>query len=313
MDAAWRLRVGNFTTSPRSLAVWAVLVRAEIPFALERFDLYAEDAAERLPAVAPRGRLPVLLVEGLVLDEPLAIVELVAEGRPGLWPEDGRARARARALAADLLYGFADLEALLPFDALGRFARPDRLTRLQERELARLRARLAEELTEGEETARLSGGPVVESFALPWAWRLATYELLAAEEEAVDASLAALLERPEAREWWRLARMERGEAVEEEVASAVPPAPASTPVATTEPAAETRPAAAAGPRRGGGGLFRRRPRSPAPPSGGVEAVPVTDTGTGAGEPPPTSLGTPAPPGPVVKPFGPGAARRRGRG
>ncbi len=310
MDRPLRLLVGNFTTSPRSLAVWSVLVRAELPFELERFDLYAEGAAERVPEVAPHGRLPLLRLDGAVLDEPLAMVEFLAEVHPPLWPQHPLRRARARALAADLLYGFPDLEALLPFDLLGRFSRPERLTRLQERELVRLRGRLAEELEETEDGPRLLGGAVVaEAFALPWAVRHRTYELFA--DEPVDVALRALLMRPELARWEDLARAEQEGKPPAEAAAAAPAVPARPSPQAPAPLAEAE-AEASPPspppvpvrrRR----LFRRRV---ALPKDG-EPRPATDQAP-AEEPP-----APAPPAatrtPVVKPFDPAAARRRRSG
>ncbi len=307
MDRPLRMLVGNFATSPRSLAVWSVLVQAELPFELERFDLYAEGAAERLLEVAPHGRLPLLRLDGAVLDEPLAMVELLAELRPPLWPQHPLRRARARALAADLLYGFPDLEALLPFDLLGRFSRPERLTRLQERELARLRGRLAEELEETEDGPRLLGGAVVaEAFALPWAVRHRTYELFA--DEPVDAALRALLMRPELARWEALARGEQEGRPAAEPAAAAPAAPSpepSTPPTQAQAEAEMSPPAPSPISPRWRGLFRRqvpRPRED-------QAVrPAAD------DPPTEKPPAAAPPAvtraPVVKPFDPEAARRR---
>ncbi len=303
MDRPLRLLVGNFTTSPRSLAVWSVLVRAELPFELERFDLYAEGAAARVLEVAPHGRLPLLRLDGAVLDEPLTIVEFLAEAHPPLWPQHPLRRARARALVADLLYGFPDLEALLPFDLLGRFSRPERLTRLQERELARLRGRLAEELEETEDGPRLLGGAAVaEAFALPWAVRHRTYELFA--DEPVDAALRALLMRPELARWAELTRAEQGGEPAAEPTAAAPGVPATpspqpaTPLAEMEAEVSALSPPPASLRRRG--LFRRR--VPLPPEGG-DAGPA-DKEAPAEERPAAARG------PVVKPFDPGAARRR---
>jgi glutathione S-transferase len=65
----------------------------------------------RIGEVSPAGRVPVLLDDGLVVWDTLAIAEYLAEKFPrlALWPRDVRSRARARSLCAEMHAGFAAL------------------------------------------------------------------------------------------------------------------------------------------------------------------------------------------------------------
>lgn len=320
------LVVGNAATSPRSLIAWVALTRAGLPFELERIDLHAEGALERVLAVNPGARLPVLRSDGLLLDEPLAIAEYAAELAPELWPQDPRERARARALCADLLYGLQPLAELLPFDVTGRFPRPERLVEVQEQGLARLRALLEPRLEAAADAPFLFGAfGLADVFALPWAVRRRTYDLDLGG--AVDAYFARLLDIPEFAVWEAMAAEETGTApaVRPRHAPAkrpAPPEPVRTPEVAQAATPEARNAAPVRPRRP---LFRRRvmlsgesdvPPSPAPePEPGAAPEPASGAvaGAGDGEPAPAGRRERQPDaGLAVKPIGPEAARRRFR-
>ena len=62
-----------------------------------------------------------LLHDGLVVWDTLAIVEYLAELHPGrVWPQPPGERARARSLAAEMHAGFVDLRRELPMDVRAR-------------------------------------------------------------------------------------------------------------------------------------------------------------------------------------------------
>jgi len=73
-----------------------------------------EDGSPFRVAIAkfnPAGRVPVLVDDGLVIWDTLAIAEYLAEKFPAaqLWPADTKARARARSVCAEMHAGFGAL------------------------------------------------------------------------------------------------------------------------------------------------------------------------------------------------------------
>ena len=78
-----------------------------------RFDSFNSDSKfkQRLGALTPVGKVPVLVDDGLVVWDTLAIAEYVAEKFPDkkLWPQDTKARARARSICAEMHSGFGAL------------------------------------------------------------------------------------------------------------------------------------------------------------------------------------------------------------
>jgi len=68
--------------------------------------------------VSQNGKVPALDDDGVHVWESLAILEYLAEKFPhaGLWPADARARAHARAVAAEMHGGFAALRGECPMN-----------------------------------------------------------------------------------------------------------------------------------------------------------------------------------------------------
>jgi glutathione S-transferase len=132
------LYVGN-----RNYSSWSIrgslLVRQsgidceEIVIPLDR-----EDSRERIEAVSPSGRVPVLHAGGDVVWDSLAIAEYLHERRPdaGLWPRDAGARALARSVSAEMHAGFDALRSQMPMDMRGRHDVPR--TRELEHDIARI-------------------------------------------------------------------------------------------------------------------------------------------------------------------------------
>ena len=123
-----QLYIGNKNYSSWSMRPWVLMTQAGIRFdeVMLRFDAFAPGSAFKT-AVArlnPAGRVPVLVDDGLVVWDTLAIAEYLAERFPEkqLWPVDARARARARSVCAEMHAGFGalrshfgmNIEAVLP-------------------------------------------------------------------------------------------------------------------------------------------------------------------------------------------------------
>jgi glutathione S-transferase len=109
-----QLYIGNKNYSSWSLRPWLLMKHAGIPFEEIKLRLSQDpDSAfkHRLAAVAPSGRVPVLVDEGFAVWDTLAIAEYLAEKYPArqLWPAQPLARARARSLCAEMHAGFAAL------------------------------------------------------------------------------------------------------------------------------------------------------------------------------------------------------------
>ena len=119
-----KLIIGNKNYSSWSLRSWLLLREAGIEFEEQRIALDTDDSAAELAAASPACRVPVLLLDDLVIWDTLAIAETVAERWPekSLWPVDAAARAYARSITAEMHSGFFTLRETMPMNcrAMGR-------------------------------------------------------------------------------------------------------------------------------------------------------------------------------------------------
>lgn len=117
-----KLYIGNKNYSSWSMRAWVLLRQAGIPFeeVMVRFDSFDQDSRFKatVAQVSPAGQVPVLVDEGFVVWDTLAIAEYVAERFPEtqLWPLDVRDRARARSVCAEMHSGFAALRNHCPMN-----------------------------------------------------------------------------------------------------------------------------------------------------------------------------------------------------
>jgi glutathione S-transferase len=85
-----------------------------------RFDSFAPGGGFRstMDSVSPVGKVPVLVHDGLVIWDTLAIAEYVGEQFPErqLWPADRAARARARSICAEMHSGLTGLRSACPMN-----------------------------------------------------------------------------------------------------------------------------------------------------------------------------------------------------
>lgn len=108
---------GNRNTSAASLTAWLALKKSGAAFLEHWIDEHNPEARTQIDRVSPNGKLPVLIHQGELVWDPLAIGEYVNEvfARGKLWPADPLARATARSVAGELHGGFRDLQDYLPF------------------------------------------------------------------------------------------------------------------------------------------------------------------------------------------------------
>ncbi|GHA89751.1 glutathione S-transferase family protein [Cognatilysobacter bugurensis] len=122
MSARPALVIGNKNYSSWSLRPWLLMRAFGVEFDEVRLPLDTPEFADRIGALSPTRRVPVLHDGELVLVDSLAICEYVNErwldGRG--WPDAMGARALARAAAAEMHSGFAALRSQLPMNSRRR-------------------------------------------------------------------------------------------------------------------------------------------------------------------------------------------------
>jgi glutathione S-transferase len=107
---------GNLNYSSWSIRPWLVLTHFELPFEAEFAPLSGKGWRNNLDAKSPTGKVPVLIDGEIVIPETIAIIEYLAETNPDvdIWPADRKARALARAAAAEMHAGFSLLRNAAP-------------------------------------------------------------------------------------------------------------------------------------------------------------------------------------------------------
>lgn len=110
------LYMGNKAYSSWSIRPWFFLVQAGVPFEDRVLFMEQPDFAERVAAISPSRRVPVLDVgDGGRVWDSLAIGETLAELHPeaGVWPADARHRRLARAACAEMHSSFGEMRRVL--------------------------------------------------------------------------------------------------------------------------------------------------------------------------------------------------------
>ncbi|MBL8372272.1 MAG: glutathione S-transferase family protein [Burkholderiaceae bacterium] len=197
------LYIGNKNYSSWSMRPWVLLRQAGIPFqeVMVRFDDMAAQSAFRqtMAAVTPVGKVPVLVDDGLVIWDTLAIAEYLAEQFPdrALWPADRAARARARSICAEMHSGFSALRSAC---GMNIEAKLPHIGALALRDQPAVRADLARIVAMWSELLAQHGGPmlfgafsIADAYYAPVAMRIRTYALpVPADVEAYINRLVAL-------------------------------------------------------------------------------------------------------------------------
>lgn len=193
------LYIGNKNYSSWSLRPWLLLTQAQIPFeeVVVRFDSFAAGSSfkQTIGGINPVGKVPVLVDDGFVVWDTLAIAEYLAERFPEkhLWPADARARARARSVCAEMHSGFTALRSHCPMNIEASL--PE-IGRIVWRDQAGVRADLARLESMWGELLAAHGGPmlfgefsIADAYFAPVCSRIRTYAL------PVSAPVAAYVER----------------------------------------------------------------------------------------------------------------------
>ncbi len=194
-----KLYIGNKNYSSWSMRPWLVLKQSEIPFeeVKVRFDSFGSGSEFRqtIDALTPVGKVPVLVDDGFVVWDTLAIAEYLAENFPekALWPQSMHARARARSICAEMHSGFAALRSACPMNVEASL--PD-IGQLIWRDKPAVRIDVARIVAMWDELLLQHKGPmlfgkfsITDAYFAPVAMRLKTYAL------PVPASIAAYIGR----------------------------------------------------------------------------------------------------------------------
>ena len=110
------LLIANKNYSSWSLRAWLALRHSGIVFDEQQVWLDNPDTKEKIKAFSPSGRVPAYKDGALLIWDSLAICEYAAEKAPELWPAEARARAVARAVAAEMHSGFMALRSAMPMN-----------------------------------------------------------------------------------------------------------------------------------------------------------------------------------------------------
>ena len=212
-----QLYIGNKNYSSWSMRPWVLMRAFGIPFdeVMVRFDTFDADSSfkRRIAEVAPTGRVPVLVDDGLAIWDTLAIAEYLAErfAQHALWPRDARQRARARSICAEMHSGFSSLRSHCPQNIEASLpAVGERILNEQSgvrSDLERVQALWADAL-------QASGGPflfgafgIADAYFAPVAGRIRTYGLPVSD--AASAYIERVFANPGVAAWVRDALAER--------------------------------------------------------------------------------------------------------
>jgi glutathione S-transferase len=205
-----RLIIGNKNYSSWSLRPWIAMKVAGIAFEEEMVPLYQPGSRERVLKYSPTGKVPVLIDDGTMVWESLAILDYLAEKFPQamLWPPDMKVRAHARAISAEMHAGFGPLRNHLPMNMRRDPAKTRELTPEVQANVRRIDAIWSDARKRfGVGGPFLFGGfTAADAMYAPVVSRFASYSVEVSE--ASRAYMAAMMAMPAWQEWETAGRAE---------------------------------------------------------------------------------------------------------
>ncbi|MGO4386891.1 glutathione S-transferase family protein [Microvirga sp. 2YAF29] len=195
------LVIANKCYSSWSLRPWLLLKQLGVAFDEITIPLDLPDTKEKVLKHSPAGKVPILIDGDVTVWESIAIMEYVGDalGKP-VWPQDSKARAMARSVAAEMHSSFQGLRNACPMNLGKKYARKDR-----GEAVARDVARFSEIVRQAREGFGTNGPFLFGQFSAadamfaPLVTRLDTYsiELDATTQTYVDT----ILSLPAFKEW----------------------------------------------------------------------------------------------------------------
>jgi glutathione S-transferase len=218
-----QLYIGNKNYSSWSLRPWLLMKHAGIAFDETVLRLSWDDDSpfkKKLLAIAPSGRVPLLVDDGFAVWDSLAIAEYLAErfADRQLWPADAKARARARSICAEMHSGFAELRGTFGMNI--EAAMPEVGERMLRenagaaRDLKRIDAMWREALQASDGPFLFGSFSIADAFFAPVCTRIRTFALPVGPEAAAYAR--RILALPAFREWETAALAEHDFLLEDE-------------------------------------------------------------------------------------------------
>jgi glutathione S-transferase len=195
------LVIANKTYSSWSLRPWLLMKQFGVAFDEITIPLDLPDTKARVLQHSPAGKVPILIDGDVTVWESISIMEYVGEayGAP-IWPEDRKARAMARSVAAEMHAGFSALRSACPMNLGKKYAQKDR-----GEAVARDVARFSEIVRQARDLAG-AGGPFLfggfsaaDAMYAPLATRLDTYSIPL--DATTRAYVDAILALPAFQEW----------------------------------------------------------------------------------------------------------------
>lgn len=109
------LIIGDKTYSSWSLRPWVLMKHFGIPFEEKLIRLHVPDTAQQIAIYSPAGKVPILIDGDLRVWDSLAIMEYLNEKFPAkqMWPQDIRARAKARAISNEMHSSFQTMRSIM--------------------------------------------------------------------------------------------------------------------------------------------------------------------------------------------------------
>jgi glutathione S-transferase len=120
-----KLIIGNKLYSSWSLRPWLLMRAFHIPFQEIVLPMRTEQFAKEVKDYSPAGKVPVLIDGDTVVWESLAIMDYLNDSFAdcGIWPNDLKALAMARSIAAEMHSGFTHLRRECPMNLGKRYER----------------------------------------------------------------------------------------------------------------------------------------------------------------------------------------------
>jgi len=202
------LVIANKCYSSWSLRPWLLLKQMGVAFDEIVIPLDQPDTKEKVLRHSPAGKVPILIDGDVTVWESIAIMEHAGDayGAP-VWPEDRKARAMARSVAAEMHAGFSALRTACPMNLGKKYGPRDR-----GEAVARDVARFSEIVRQARERFG-AGGPFLfgafsaaDAMYAPLATRLDTYSI--ALDPVTQAYVSTILSLPAFQEWRRAALKE---------------------------------------------------------------------------------------------------------
>ncbi len=195
------LVIANKLYSSWSMRPWLLMRQLGVAFDEVVIPLDLPDTKARVLEHSPAGKVPILKDGDVTVWESLAIMEYVGEAfAVPVWPEDRKARAMARSVAAEMHAGFQGLRSACPMNLGKKFPARDRGDAVA-RDVARFAA-IVRDAREGFG----SGVPFLfgafsaaDAMYAPLVTRLDTYSI--ALDPETQAYVDAVLALPSFQEW----------------------------------------------------------------------------------------------------------------